>query len=490
MSRRTSTIAASAWSFAANWGQQLAATALFFYLAAQLAPSDFGVVAMAAAIVDLLTIAARFGQVEALLQSKDQDNVDVHTSHWFLVGLGVVLMAVIIGLGAFAGDLYGDDRIPIILFLLAPIPLIQNVTLANEYLLRRDLAFRGIAFRNVSATLISGIVSVVMAHMGYGYYALVAQKLLFTLVNSLALAAYRPWMPRMRFSLARLKPLARAGFDVSLANLIGMANSRVIDLFIGHYFGFVVLGNLRIAWRLFDLLLQFTLQPVANVAVSSLTQPDLPAERMRKVFGDYVGALAVIAYPVFAGVILVSSDVVTLLFGQNWEQAGGMLRWLCLSFVALPLNYMFPSAMLATGNTGFLRRQSLFQLLFTVVTVFFSSQFSIEVVLLVHVARVYLFVLLNAIAIRRSLGFTFRNVFARCIGPLTASLLMLAAVFALRSFDLTHDIYVTLLLEVAVGILIYVLVTAIGELSGIYPANVKSVATLALKKLRKGPYAR
>lgn len=484
------TLTAAAWSFAANWGQQLASTAIFFYLAYRLGPSDFGVVAMAAAVVDLLTQLARFGQVEALLQGGDDtDSKDINTSYWFLIAVGVVLGLVILLLSQFAEALYEDSRIPLILLLLAPIPLIQNLTLTHEYLLRREMAFKGIAVRNVSATMISGVVTVALAFTGFGYFALVAQKLLFTIVNSLALGIYRKWWPELVFDTGRMRMLVAAGFNVSLSNLTVLANTRIIDLFVGHYFGFAVLGNLRIAWRLFDLMLQFTLQPLASVALSAFTENRASRESIAGQFIGYAGALALIGYPVFAGMLMISSDAVELMFGTRWQLAGNMLLVLCLSFTVLPVNYLFPATMLAVQRTDTLRRQALAQFLFTLCTVAVSAQFSIEAVLTVHVLRVYIFAAYNFVAVRNAVGVSSMQVASVLLGPLVSVLGLAGVILAFRHLAPGTDGTLRLIIEVFLGGVVFVFIALAGEFSGLFKPCAKPFVSMMLRKIRKVRHA-
>jgi PST family polysaccharide transporter len=491
MTARRRTLAAAAWSFAANWGQQLASTAIFFYLAYKLGPSDFGVVAMAAAVVDLLTLLARFGQVEALLQGGEETGSrDINTSYWFLIAVGVVLGFAILLLSRFADALYEDSRIPLILLLLAPIPLIQNLTLTHEYLLRREMAFKGIAVRNVSATMISGVVAVALAYTGFGYFALVAQKLIFTIVNSLALALYRRWLPQLVFDKGRVRALVAAGFNVALSNLTVMANTRVIDLFVGHYFGFVVLGNLRIAWRLFDLMLQFTLQPLASVAVSAFTENRASREKLAIQFTSYAGALALVAYPLFAGMLMISDEAIELMFGARWQMAGNMLLVLCFSFAVLPVNYLFSASMLAVQKTDTLRRQALAQFLFTLCTVAVSSQFSIGAVLTVHVLRVYLFSAYNFLAVRNAVGVSFKQLASVLVGPLVSVLGLVGAILIFRNFELEIDRVLHLALEVFLGGAVFVFITLVGEFLGLYTPCAKPFVSMILRKIRKSRHAK
>ncbi len=479
-----SVLKASAWSFAANWGQQLISTGTFLFLAYQLQASDFGIVALAAAVVDLFTVIARFGQVEALLQHAETSEEHISSSFWLLVAIGFGLTLAIIILGLASPYLYDDMRVETILFLLAPIPIIQNIAIIHEYHLRRRLEYRGIAVRNISATFLSGLASISLAYWGFGYYALVAQKLIFTAVNSLALILYLRWKPGFVLPNAGyIRKLARAGFNVSSSNMIGMANGRIIDLFVGHFLGVVALGNLRIAWRLFDLLLQFVVQPITTVAVSSFTRLRTYNEIKGSVL-DYISVLSSICFPLFVGASVFSTQIMVVMLGQKWGDSGWILGYLCLSAFALPINNIFTPSIIATKKTDILRNQSIMQLVFTSVTVAISTQFNLPTVILIHVTRVYLFTLVYLYILKRDIDLGFQDVLLKSIGPLVATAAMFAALYAMQNIG-NRDNLILLIVEIAVAALTYLLVVGLGEYLGFWSGNAAATIRLIQRKIGK-----
>jgi O-antigen/teichoic acid export membrane protein len=478
-----SALVASVWSFVANWGQQLISTGTFLFLAYQLQASDFGIVALAAAIVDLFTVIARFGQVEALLQQDAGNQEYASSSFWFLTAIGIGLSLIIVILGFGSAYIYDDPRVKVILFLLAPTPFIQNLAVVHEYHLRQRFEYRGIAVRNISATLSSGLISVVLAYAGFGYYALVAQKLMFTTVNAVALLLYYSWKPTFAIPARhQVVKLAKAGFDISASNMLGMANGRVIDLFVGHFLGVVVLGNLRIAWRLFDLLLQFTIQPVTTVAISSFTRLT-KTEDIRASVLKYLGVLSFLCFPIFMGAAMVSTEIMVFILGNKWADAGWILGFLCVSAFALPVNYLFAPVVVSIKKTEILRYQSIMQLVFTTITVAISAQFSLEWVIIVHVARVYLFSALYLGVFNRYLSVRLRDIIAVSIGPVVAVIAMVACLYVLKSAETSHNNIFVLCFNVAIGGLTYLLVATLGEWLKVWRGNVMPALGFVRRKI-------
>lgn len=423
---------ASVWTVLGNGGQQIVAFLVFVYLARVLSPAEFGLMALAAALIDLLTVSGRFGQVEALLQRGRMGRVACSTSFWLLLAIGTATLLAVLAVAHPFAALFGEPQVAWLLLLLAPVPLVQNLGQVHEAKLRRRFDYRGLAMRNTGATLLSGAASVAVAAAGLGVYALVAQKLVFAVAYSLLVVLACRWRPHFLFSLRDARRLLRVGFDVVVANLINMLNPRIVDVAVGYFLGVVVLGYLRIAWRLFDLAQQLVIQPVSTVAISSLTGFGGDPVAVGRSFLRYLRALSLIAVPAFVGIGILAEDAIRLAAGPQWAASAPLLSVLSLTAAAVPLNFLFPPAMIGAGHTLTIRRLALAQVLVTAATMLVAVRYGIVAVMLFHVARVYLFAGLNGRYLRRALGIGWGDLLRALLPPICAASVMAGAVIGLQ----------------------------------------------------------
>ena len=156
--------------------------------------------------------------------------------------------------------------------LLAPICLLQTLSAVPEAWLRRSFGFKWLAARTVVASIFGGVVSVGLALYGFGIYAMVGQRLIIAFVLLIMVWWNSPWRPKFHWSTADALSLARVGSDVSMVAFLQIANVRIIDVAVGYLFGPQILGQLRIAWKLFDFVMAVAVQPVVNVSLSALSR--------------------------------------------------------------------------------------------------------------------------------------------------------------------------------------------------------------------------
>src|SRR5690606_20721075 len=138
-----------------------------------------------------------------------------------------------------------------VLQLLSPICMLQALSAVHEAWLRRSFGFKWLAARTVAASTFGGVVSVALALYGFGIYAMVGQRLIIALVLVMMVWWSSPWRPKLRWVTTEAIALARVGGDISLVAFLQIANVRIIDVIVGYLFGPQVLGQLRIAWKLF-----------------------------------------------------------------------------------------------------------------------------------------------------------------------------------------------------------------------------------------------
>jgi O-antigen/teichoic acid export membrane protein len=463
-----------------NSGQQIVGFLVFVYLARILSPAEFGMMALAAALIDLLTVFGRFGQVEALMQKGNVDEAPCSTSFWLIFAIGAGLLLFVLAVAEPFAAIFGEPEVAILLVALAPVPLLQNLGQVHEAFMRGAFDYRGIAARNSGATLVSGIASVLAAMADYGVYALVVQKLVFALTYSTLVWLSWHWRPRLEFRLDDARQLIRIGFDVVVANLLYMLNSRIVDAAVGFFLGVATLGYLRIAWRLFDLAQQLIVQPVSAVAISSLTQLSNSRPALARSFLRYLGTLSLIAIPALAGIGFLADDVIRLAAGAQWGPSAPMLTILATSAAALPVNFLFPSAMLAVGCTATIRRMALLQIVATAASMAIAAQYGIFAVLMVHVVRVYLFAAVNIYVLHRALDVRLAAIVGCLVPPVFSATAMMVFILWLQ-LDGLPGLYplAGILLLGFTGALAYGTALFAGGLTGIWRTYLQDMTDLA-----------
>jgi PST family polysaccharide transporter len=448
----------SVWSLAGTAGQQTVSFILFVMLARLLSPADFGVMALAAVVIDLLALVGCLGQVQALVQRRELDDTAASTSFWMLQAVGIAMTAVVFLSAPLVASVFALPTLEPVLQLLAPVCLLQTLSAVHEAWLRRTFGFKWLAARTVLASIFGGIVSVGMALYGFGLYAIVGQRLIIAFVLTAMVWWSSPWRPKWRWSTADARSLARVGTDISLVTFLQIANVRIIDVAVGYLFGPQILGQLRIAWRLFDFVMAVAVQPVVNVSLSALSRMQGNGAAMASATIRLIGVSGTALFPLFFGIAVVAPDVMPALFGHQWDDAILFIQILAPISVAATINYFLSSALTAAGRTRWILWQALAQVLLAVVLTVASAPFGVVPVLVANVFRASIIAIANVWLLKLAIGAQPATLGRALMPPLVAAAAMTAVLVAARPLflDLTDIALLRAIATAAAGAVLFV----------------------------------
>jgi O-antigen/teichoic acid export membrane protein len=225
--------------------QQLTILVGTVYLARLLGPREFGAFWIVQFALSFFTIFGDAGLGAALIQKKDAATQEELSSvFWFQVLLGIFVALVVSSLApwivTFWADLpKGADQM---LRALSLELLLTSLRVIPAILLERELLFGRLAVLDLVLTIAFYGSAVVLAHLGFGPYALVAGVLIQGVAGIVTAYSFRPWLPSFQFNTAILQPVLKFGVAFQVKYIIGFVNGAVMPLYAGRALGSYALG--------------------------------------------------------------------------------------------------------------------------------------------------------------------------------------------------------------------------------------------------------
>ena len=306
-------------------------------VARELMPEDFGVMAIMTFFTSVALAIVDSGFSQALIRKESPSDSDYRTVLCFNLAMSVVLYGVLVAVAYPVAMLYEAPviwTIAPILFLILPINalcVVQTVMFTREF---RFALLSKIVF---TASLISGVVAVVMAVTGWGIWALVAQRLLMMGIKALAFWWIRRWHTDAPLSLASLKAMAPFSLRLLATDLIASVYNNVAQLFIGKMHNTSMLGYYSQAQKLKDLPIVSTVQAVQGVTFPALAQIKDDAQKFSAGYLRITEMLAFVVFPLMLGMVAVAEDMFLLLLGDKWMPTVPYFEILALSGLFYPL---------------------------------------------------------------------------------------------------------------------------------------------------------
>jgi O-antigen/teichoic acid export membrane protein len=430
---------------------------IFVVLARILGPGDFGTFALASLFVEIGRVLAYAGLGDAVTRQLDLDEELADTAFWATIAFSAIVASVVFVFAPYYGDLVRDPSVSGILRWLAPLLPISSLAVIHNARLAREFGHKSLAAQSIIASLLSGITAVACALLGWGVWALVAQ----TAVNAAATVVLGwvtyPWMPKLRFDVARFRSIFLFSVSLVVTQLMWMLLARVQDIFISRWYGPVEVGRYRIAWRLIELIGQAVLSPIGSVSLVTLSRLQNDRTAFRNAYNKIVGAAALGAIPLLLGFGALSTDMIALLFGDKWGNAGDIATVLVLMAVPFVTNFFASSALSAVNRAQSVLSVAALQLVATLILTWLLVPYGVLAVAAGYTLRAWLTMPYQQYVLSRFAGIDARGTLKAVGLPFIGAAIMAVCVWFAHPVIAAHitSRWLSLGLSIGLGALIY-----------------------------------
>jgi O-antigen/teichoic acid export membrane protein len=346
-------------------------------LARLLDSRDYGLFAMVLTVVGVGEIFRDFGLSSAAIQATVLTRQQRDNLFWINSAIGMALAVVVyFGAGLIAAVYRQPELVPIAQVLC--ITFIFNGA-ATQFRadLNRSLKFSTLAATDVIAPFIGLTIAIVTAVLGWGYWALVAQQMVQSVVLLALLAVAARWLPGLPHRKTPMGGLLKFGWNLVATQLVGYLSNNLDSFIIGVRFGAAPLGLYNRGYQILMTPLGQLRAPTTTVALPVLTRLKSDAAR----FDEFItrGQLA-LGYSLVAGlgIVVAAAEPITSIFlGQQWMGAAPILRLLAIAGIFQTLAYVGYWTYLARALTGELFRYTLVSAGIKIVCVAVGSQWGI-----------------------------------------------------------------------------------------------------------------
>ena len=452
-----------AWSFSEKLLSMVVQMVVSIVVARQLAPADFGVMAIMTFFTSVALAIVDSGFSQTLIRKTNPTDEEYHSVLIFNIVVSLVLYGVLTAAAYPIASLYDSPEIWTIapvLFLVLPI---NSLCVVQTVMYTREFRFALLSKIVFLASLISGAVTVVMAVMGCGIWSLVAQRLLMMGIKAIAFWSIRRWRTSARFSFAVIKAMAPFSLRLLATDLIASIYNNVAQLFIGKI-NTSTLGYYAQAQKLKDLPVTSTVQAVQGVTFPALSKIKEDSAKFAEGYLRIERLLGFILFPIMLGFVAIAPDMFMLLLGEKWMPTVPYFEILALSGLFYPLAIVSYNV-LKTKSDGkvIVRLEVIKRVIMTAILCYTIPQ-SVEAIAWGMLAMAAVEFLLNTGASMRYMKTTF-GALLRSIAPsFTIAAIMFGALHYLTPHIDSLNITLRLTTTIAAGGALYLLLAWIFRL--------------------------
>lgn len=348
---KTKTVSNLFWRFAERCGAQGVAFVVSIVLARMLSPEDYGLIALVTVFTSILQVFVDNGLGNALIQKKDADDMDFSTAFYANVAFCLVLYIISYLAAPLVAKFYNNDSLTGIFRVLCLTVLISGVKNIQQAYVSRNMIFRKFFFATLIGTIGAAVIGIFMAYHGYGVWALVAQQVFNTLIDTIVLWISVKWRPKRMFSMKRLKVMFDYGWKLLASSLITTVYNDIRQLIIGRVYSAEDLAYYNKGKQFSDVVVVNINASIDSVLLPVLSENQDDKTRVRELTRRSIKISSYIMWPLMFGLMAVGEPFIELILTEKWLPCVPYLYIFCFTNGIMPIQTANLNAIKAMGRS-------------------------------------------------------------------------------------------------------------------------------------------
>lgn len=451
------------WKFSERICAQLVTFIVSIILARILLPEDYGAIALVMVFISIADVFVSSGFGSALIQKKDADQVDFSSVFYFNLGFSIIVYIILFIIAPFISSFYNMQVLSSVLRVLGlKIPLAAINSVQSAYI-SRHMLFKKFFLATLGGTIGSAVVGIIFAYNGYGVWALVAQYLFNSVVDTIILWFTVKWRPKKIFNFKRLKPLLNFGWKLLASKLVNEVISQLRNLIIGKVYTSSDLAYYNKGVSFPNLILTNINASITAVVYPAMSKLQDNSDRFKKYLLKSISYSTFIIAPIMMGMFIVSDNIIELLLTDKWMFCVPYVQIACLYSVFQPLTTMNLEAINAIGRSDLDLKFAIIKRGLAIILIILTVKYGVFVMALTDIIVTIVAVILNSTVNKKLFNITLLEYINSFMPHILRSTVMSIGIWIItRSIliNYTKSLLITLILQVFIGIFIYILLCA------------------------------
>lgn len=339
------------WRFAERCGAQLVTFVVSIVLARILTPDDYGKVALVTVFTTIMQVFVDSGLGTALIQKKDADDLDFSSVFYFNFVVCVVLYVVMFAMAPFIARFYSDSSFTPIIRVISLTIVISGVKGIQQSYVSRNMLFKKFFYATIGGTILSAFIGIVLAYRGAGVWAIVAQQLSNTAIDTLILWLTVKWRPKKIFSWNRLKELLSFGWKMLASALLDTVYNNLRSLIIGKMYSSSDLAYYNQGDKLPNVITNNINTSIDSVLLPTMASEQDDRKRVKAMTRRAIKTSTYVMAPLMMGLAFCAESIVRLVLTEKWLPCVPFLRLFCITYIFYPIHTANLNAIKAMGRS-------------------------------------------------------------------------------------------------------------------------------------------
>lgn len=337
-SLKNKAIKGTVWSAVDNIVQYGVSFVVSIVLARLLTPDDYGLIGIILIFTAICNAIINSGFSAALIRKKNITENDYNTAFIVNIVLSFILY-VVLCLGApLIADFFCREELTLLTRVSSFSMIIGGLAIVQQTRLTKRIDFKTQTKISLISSVISGLIGIVMAYLGYGVWALVVQGLSSQTLRTAMLWFYNKWMPTLTFSRNSFRELFGFGWKMMVSSVLDSFWTQLYQVVVGKFYSPATLGQYTRAKQFSQIFSSNLTTVIQRVTYPVLSDIQDEKERLIIAYRKIIKTTMFITFALMFSLGAVSEPFIYCLIGEKWHEASTYLPLICFVGAFYPLH--------------------------------------------------------------------------------------------------------------------------------------------------------
>lgn len=426
------------WTFLDQAGSLGISFVVGIVLARLLQPSEYGLLGMVTVFTAIATVFTDSGFGQAMVRKKDLTEEDKLTAFWFSCGMGILVYIALFISAPWVSVFYKEPQLTNILRITSIPILFSGLLTIPNMIFTREINFKVTTKISFSRAILSGVIGIYMAIMGYGVWALIVQGLVSYAIGVIMFNYYCRWKIKFIFKKNSFHYLWGFGSKMLASNLINAAYSNLYQIIIGKFYSSTDLGQYQRGQSYSGLFSNTLTQVVQRVSFPTLSKMQDDTERLKYGYRKIIKMSMLVSCLGSMALAAMAKPLIVILIGEKWLPAAEYLQIICLGALLYPVHAINLNVLTVMGRSDLFLKLEIIKKIIGTVPIVIGIFLGIKVMLWAGVVSSFLCFAINAHYSEKLINYSFLNQFKDILPFIIVSIFIAGLVYCISLLSLTY----------------------------------------------------
>lgn len=423
-------------------------------LARLLSPDDYGLIGIVAIFTAICETVIDGGFYTSLIRKKDATDNDYNTVFFINLFTAVILYSVLFAVSPWIAEFFGREELVWLTRVSSMSIIVGSFSLVQRARLTKRIDFKTQTKVTLIASVISGVIGINMAWVGFGVWALVAQSIIGRVLHTLLLTFYNRWLPRLSFSAASFNELFGFGWKMLASALLDTVWGQMNQVVVSTFYNPATLGQFTRSSQFAQLFSSNMTNVVQRVTYPVLSNIQDDKSRMVSAYRRIIRTSMFVSSVGMFFLAATAEPLLYCLIGPQWHEAAVYLPLICISGSTYPLQAVNLNMLQVIGRSDLFLSLEVVKKVIAIAPLAVGALVGILPMLYVGIVVAVISFFLNSHYSGRLIGYS-SLMQVRDVAPsYGVALLTAASVYFLKYLSMSY--WIILPCQMAVGLLVFI----------------------------------